>query len=153
MGKLEGRVALITGAARGQGEAEARLFAAEGARGGPFTPDSATFTVVNNLDIELVYEVTADASWLDVTGADGFIPAGGEDEITVSLNSAANAFANGHYEASVSFVNLTDHDTHDVRPNCEDNWMRDPRTGHTPAAPAHCYLSGRTSGDPRVPVL
>ncbi|MFE7517440.1 SDR family NAD(P)-dependent oxidoreductase [Streptomyces sp. NPDC057540] len=32
MGKLEGRVVLVTGAARGQGEQEARLFAAEGAR-------------------------------------------------------------------------------------------------------------------------
>ncbi|WP_267244098.1 SDR family NAD(P)-dependent oxidoreductase [Streptomyces sp. PR69] len=32
MGKLDGRVVLITGAARGQGEHEARLFAAEGAR-------------------------------------------------------------------------------------------------------------------------
>ena len=32
MGKLEGRIAVITGAARGQGEATARLFAEEGAR-------------------------------------------------------------------------------------------------------------------------
>ncbi|MEU2428214.1 SDR family NAD(P)-dependent oxidoreductase [Streptomyces sp. NPDC007861] len=32
MGKLDGRVVLITGASRGQGEQEARLFAAEGAR-------------------------------------------------------------------------------------------------------------------------
>ncbi|MFD7866213.1 SDR family NAD(P)-dependent oxidoreductase [Streptomyces sp. NPDC057682] len=32
MGKLDGRTVLITGAARGQGEQEARLFAAEGAR-------------------------------------------------------------------------------------------------------------------------
>ncbi|NBE56830.1 SDR family NAD(P)-dependent oxidoreductase [Streptomyces boluensis] len=32
MGKLDGRVVIVTGAARGQGEQEARLFAAEGAR-------------------------------------------------------------------------------------------------------------------------
>ena len=32
MGRLDGKVALISGAARGQGEAEARRFVAEGAR-------------------------------------------------------------------------------------------------------------------------
>jgi len=32
MGKLDGKVAIISGAARGQGEAEARAFVAEGAR-------------------------------------------------------------------------------------------------------------------------
>ena len=32
MGRIEGKVAIVTGAARGQGEAEARLFAAEGAK-------------------------------------------------------------------------------------------------------------------------
>jgi 3alpha(or 20beta)-hydroxysteroid dehydrogenase len=32
MGRLDGKVAIVTGAARGQGEAEARLFASEGAQ-------------------------------------------------------------------------------------------------------------------------
>ena len=32
MGRLDGKVAIITGAARGQGEAEARMFVSEGAR-------------------------------------------------------------------------------------------------------------------------
>ena len=31
MGRLDGKVVLVTGASRGQGEAEVRLFAAEGA--------------------------------------------------------------------------------------------------------------------------
>ena len=32
MGRVDGKVVIVTGAARGQGEAEARMFAAEGAK-------------------------------------------------------------------------------------------------------------------------
>ena len=32
MGRFDGKVVIVTGAARGQGEAEARLFASEGAK-------------------------------------------------------------------------------------------------------------------------
>lgn len=80
----------------------------EGPRGGPFVPGSAVYTVRNNLDGPLSYSVSTGASWLTITGADGFVPAGGEDLITVTINSAANAFGNGQYQATIDFVNLTD---------------------------------------------
>jgi 3alpha(or 20beta)-hydroxysteroid dehydrogenase len=56
-GRLAGKVALITGAARGQGRAEAELFAAEGA-----TVVAADMLDVSDLDgVEL--DVTSAASW------------------------------------------------------------------------------------------
>ena len=84
--------------------------AAEGQRGGPFVPDSTVYTVRNHLDVPMSYSVSVDANWVTITGADGSIPVGGEDQVTVSINSNADALPNGHYEANVSFVNLTDHD-------------------------------------------
>ena len=71
MGKLDGRVALITGAARGQGAAEATLFAAEG----------ATVFLTDVLDEEgektaavcggvyLHHDVTSESRWEDVVQA------------------------------------------------------------------------------------
>lgn len=49
MGKLDGKVAIVTGAARGQGEAEARLLAQEGAK-----------VVVTDILVELGEKVAAD---------------------------------------------------------------------------------------------
>jgi 3alpha(or 20beta)-hydroxysteroid dehydrogenase len=69
MGELDGKVALVTGAARGQGEAEARLFAAEGARvllsdvlddeGEKVAADIGGDAVYRRLD------VTDEASWVE----------------------------------------------------------------------------------------
>ena len=62
-GRLAGKVALITGAARGQGRAEAELFAAEGA-----TVVAADMLDVSDLDgVEL--DVTSAASWAAAVSA------------------------------------------------------------------------------------
>ncbi|HMC41706.1 MAG TPA: glucose 1-dehydrogenase [Acidimicrobiales bacterium] len=62
MGRLDGRVALISGAARGQGESEARLFAAEGAK-------VVLGDVLDDLGEKLAIDIGGDAVYqhLDVT--------------------------------------------------------------------------------------
>ncbi len=72
MGRLDGKVALITGAARGQGEAEARLFAAEGARvvlGDVLDADGER--VAASLGERAVYrhhDVSTEESWTSFVG-------------------------------------------------------------------------------------
>ena len=68
MGRLDDKVALITGAARGQGAAEARLFAAEGAR--VYLSD-----VLDDEGAATAAEIGAAASYhhLDVTDEDAWI--------------------------------------------------------------------------------
>jgi 3alpha(or 20beta)-hydroxysteroid dehydrogenase len=78
MGRFDGKVVLVTGAARGQGEAEARLFAAEGAsvvladvldtEGEAVAADIGAAALYVHLD------VSAEADWakaMDATRAHG----------------------------------------------------------------------------------
>ena len=73
MGKLDGKVAIVTGAARGQGEAEARLFAAEGAKvvlGDVL--DREGRTVADSIGAAAVYvhhDVSSEESWKAAIGA------------------------------------------------------------------------------------
>ncbi|MEC4015334.1 SDR family NAD(P)-dependent oxidoreductase [Streptomyces sp. H27-D2] len=79
MGKLDGRVVVITGAARGQGEQEARLFAAEGAR-------VVLGDVLDEQGAALAEELGADAAryvHLDVSS---------EDDWTAAVAAAKAAF-------------------------------------------------------------
>jgi 3alpha(or 20beta)-hydroxysteroid dehydrogenase len=76
MGQLDGKVAIVTGAARGQGEAEARLFVKEGARVvlGDVLDDLGT-AVAQSLGDAAVYahlDVSSEGDWravLDTTVA------------------------------------------------------------------------------------
>jgi len=78
MGKLDGRVVMITGAARGQGAEEARLFAAEGAR-------VVVADVLDDLGEAVVKEIGEAARYvrLDVTD---------EAQWTAAADFAAEAF-------------------------------------------------------------
>ena len=73
MGKLDGKVALITGAARGQGEAEARLFAAEGAKvvlGDVLDePGKRVAESIGAAAIYLHHDVSSEESWKAAIGA------------------------------------------------------------------------------------
>ncbi|ATY96310.1 SDR family NAD(P)-dependent oxidoreductase [Streptomyces cavourensis] len=83
MGKLDGRVVLVTGAARGQGEQEARLFAAEGAQ---VVVADVLVEQGEALEKELREEFGADAALfvrLDV---------GREEEWAAAVTTARDAF-------------------------------------------------------------
>ena len=73
MGRLDGKVALITGAARGQGEAEARLFVAEGAHvmlGDVLDDDGEV--VAKELGDRAAYrhhDVTSEDDWVAIVAA------------------------------------------------------------------------------------
>ena len=101
MGKLDGKVALITGAARGQGEAEARLFVKEGARvvlGDVI--DEAGKQVAESLGKAAIYchhDVSQPASWADFTAA----ALSGFGRIDVLVNNAGILRMGGIADISV----------------------------------------------------
>ena len=83
---------------------------AEGQAGGPFTPESKTYSIENHTDAPMTYQVSADVNWLSIDHPAGTIPANGSADVVVSINNNANLLGNGSYEGVISFVNQTTHD-------------------------------------------
>ena len=89
---------------------------ASGPRGGPFTPDTATYTVRNSAAHSITWSSAHAQPWVTVTPPGGLLTAGAQASVVISLNSAATALNIGNYTDTVLFTNLTDHDfqTRDV---------------------------------------
>ncbi len=87
----------------------------QGDEGGPFTPQSITYTLGNRNATPISYAVTATADWVDVSNATGTLPGLGTATVTVSINAAAAGLTTGDYSDTVSFVNTTDGDGNTTR--------------------------------------
>ncbi|HXT39119.1 MAG TPA: S8 family serine peptidase, partial [Candidatus Angelobacter sp.] len=65
-------------------------FTSLGVRGGPFTPQSQTYTLTNSGGTPLDWTVAKNKNWISVSPASGTLTASGTARITVSINAAAN---------------------------------------------------------------
>ena len=93
MGKLDGKVALVTGSGRGQGETEARLFLDEGAH-------VVITDVLDDEGKQLAGELGSDATFchLDVTS---------EDDWTAAVHHAVETFGGLHVLVNNAGINIS----------------------------------------------
>lgn len=83
-------------------------FTAAGASGGPFTVTGQTFTLANVGTNAIIWTALTNASWLNVTPAEGILTShGSSTPVTVSLNTNAYTLSIGNYTGTVTFSNVT----------------------------------------------
>ncbi|HZL43807.1 MAG TPA: protease pro-enzyme activation domain-containing protein [Verrucomicrobiae bacterium] len=85
------------------------LFAAEltssGPVGGPFSPDTQTFTLTNSGAAELAWSIANTSQWVNVSSTAGTLLADAVAGIGVSLATAANSLAPGIYNSALLVTN------------------------------------------------
>ncbi len=109
----------------------------QGPQGGPFNPNSISYTIENLGDTPLDYQVTKTQNWVSISNPSGTLPAHGTTTVIVSINSNANFLGTGVHTDTVSFVNLTDHDGDTTRavslkvgvPTLQYEWTLDNNPG------------------------
>ncbi|MDY0109662.1 MAG: FlgD immunoglobulin-like domain containing protein [Candidatus Krumholzibacteria bacterium] len=101
--------------ATGLGVTPFTAFAAQGEPGGPFAPASAQYVLENRGSTDLLYSVTADQTWLAVTGGAGNLAPGASTVVTVAIAAAAESLPVGLYSGQIAFTNLTNGDGNTTR--------------------------------------
>jgi hypothetical protein len=77
---------------------------ASGTEGGPFSPDSITYTLSNTGEIALDWSASLTTNWLDLSATSGSLAAGASTTITAFLNANAEALEVGSYQDTVLFI-------------------------------------------------
>jgi len=80
-----------------------------GDEGGPFAPMAIIYAVANlgETTCGMLWNITNSANWLSLSLTNGFLPAGATTNVTVTINTNANAFPPGLDIAALSFINLS----------------------------------------------
>lgn len=104
-----------------------------------FSPAMSTYTVRNDGEAPIDFEVSHDSPWIGVAPSQGTLPAHGEIMVSVAFNQVAGALGSGHYEDTLRFINLTDHHGDQARfvsaevgePSLQHAWPLDDDPGWT----------------------
>jgi len=81
-------------------------FTASGPLGGPFSGSPQVFTLTNSGASSITWSVINTSAWLNVSPANGTLPAWGQTPLTVNLTSAAASLGLGTYAATVLVTNV-----------------------------------------------
>jgi len=82
-------------------------FEPTGAMGGPFIPESKSYTLTNDSNVPLDWTAGSSESWIDVEPNSGTLNPGGSNTVEVSINTNANGLDPGTYTGAVTFTNIT----------------------------------------------
>lgn len=82
-------------------------FASAGQVGGPFTPSSSIYTLINTGVSSMNWTASTNQTWLGISSSSGTLAAGANTTVTVSLANSANTLAAGTHSATTTFTNVT----------------------------------------------
>ena len=80
-------------------------FESSGSTGGPFSPETKIYTLINMGDTTLNWTASTEAEWLIIEPSSGALAADGSAEVTVSLAANADDLLPGVYHAAMTFTN------------------------------------------------
>ena len=80
-------------------------FSSQGAAGGPFQPDSVTYTLTNTGGVPLPFAVDTADTWVTASPSTGTVAVGGSVDIAVAIQDpATTSLSNGVHPSSVTFT-------------------------------------------------